>query len=209
MNMNTTDKSHISPIISVVLIVLVSYLLYLSNGLSEIVRPYAPPGQTLYVLSKAIAIFVYILMWCQIMLGITKKVNIKYHMIFGIIVFVLILSHVFLFISAVSFRQGELSLGMLLPSFSVGYYKSGLSLGVLSLFLIFVAIVSGVMKKKFYMSWKIGHSLVYLTFAVVTVHGLMIGSDFSSKFFTYIVYGAVLSLFAVFFYKKLTIFYEA
>jgi len=123
-------------------------------------------------------------------------------MLFGISIFVLIFCHVLLFVSAVSIRQEELSIGMLLPDFSIGYYKNGLSLGVLAFFFILIATISGILRKRLHKFWKLGHGFVYLTFALATVHGLMIGSDVNSVLLSTIVYGAVLSLVIVFVYQK-------
>ena len=100
----------------------------------------------------------------------------------------------FLFILAISIRQEEINLGMLLPNFTNDYYKSGLSFGVMALFFIFIATFTGIFRKKIQGFWKVGHSLVYMTFVLATVHGLMIGSDVNSGVLSYIIYGAVFSL---------------
>lgn len=202
INKSRMGEYVINPLTGVTFIAFVMYLFLLNGSFNALARPYAPPGQTLYVLSKAAAIFVYLLMWWQIMLGVTKSINTKHHTILGISVLVLILSHIILFISAVSIRQGALSLGMLLPDFTTGYYASGISLGVLALFLILVASVSGVLRKKVPKHWKIGHNLVYITFTLATLHGLMIGSDVNSGMFSYIIYGAIFSLISVFIFQK-------
>lgn len=181
---------------------LVAYVLLSTGDFSELSRLYAPPGQALYVYSKVAAIFVYILMWWQIMLSILKKINTELHMFLGISILALTLTHVFLFISAISIRQEELNLSMLLPSFTSDYYKSGLSFGVMALFFIFIATFSGVFRKKIQGFWRGGHKLVYVTFAFATVHGLMIGSDINSGTLLYIIYGAVFSLIFSYLYKK-------
>lgn len=184
------------------MIVFATYLLLSNGSIQELARPYSPPGQFLYVLSKIIATCVYLLMWWQIMLGILNKVNTKHHVLLGIGVFFLIIAHVVLFISAVSIRQEELSVAILLPSFSSGYYKSGLSFGVIALVFIFIATVSGLFRKKFQKYWRVGHGFVYLTFVLATVHGLMIGSDVNSGIYPYIFYGAVLSLLFAYIYRN-------
>ncbi len=180
----------------------VAYLLLSTGNFSELSRLYAPPGQALYVYSKVVAIFVYILMWWQIMVSILKKVDTKQHIFLGISILGLTLAHVFLFISAISIRQEEINLGMLLPNFTNDYYKSGLSFGVMALFFIFIATFTGIFRKKIQGFWKVGHSLVYMTFVLATVHGLMIGSDVNSGVLSYIIYGAVFSLTFATIYKK-------
>ena len=202
VNKSIINKNTVSPLLGIPLIALAAYLYFLNNGLNEITRPYAPPGQSLYVLSKVAAILVYLLMWWQIMLGLFKKINTTHHIVFGTGIFILITSHATLFIAAVSIRQEQLVLGMLLPDFTAGYYKSGLSLGVIALFFIFMVTFTGFLRKKLKNVWKVGHSLVYITFTLASVHGLMIGSDVNSGVLTYIVYGAALSLIFAFFYKK-------
>jgi DMSO/TMAO reductase YedYZ heme-binding membrane subunit len=205
VNKSIISTNVISPLFGVTLVLLATYLYFLSNGLNEITRPYAPPGQTLYVLSKVTALLVYVLMWWQIMLGIFKKINTNHHIVFGTGIFILIISHATFFITAVSIRQEQLVLGVLLPSFTAGYYKSGLSLGVIALLFIFIATLSGTLRNRFSKYWKFGHGLVYLTFAVATIHGLMIGSDVSSGIFSYIVYGAMFSLVIALIYQKIII----
>ncbi|HFD33275.1 MAG TPA: hypothetical protein ENJ28_11290 [Gammaproteobacteria bacterium] len=191
-----------APILGASLLLVITGL-FVSNGhLTEISRNYAPPGQTLYLLSKITAIFVYTLMWWQIMAGIITKVKKQLHTLLGMGVFTLIIIHVILFISAVSIRQDELSLGMLLPNFSSDYYKTGMSFGVMALFFIFIATLTGIFRKRLKNHWKLGHSFVYVTFALATVHGLMIGSDINSDGLSYFIYGAVISLILAFVYKK-------
>lgn len=195
----------INPLIGTTLIILVAYLFFLSNGLNEIIRPYAPPGQSLYVLSKVTALLVYMLMWWQIMLGIFKKINTKYHIVLGTSIFILIISHAALFITAVSIRQGELHLGILIPNFTAGYYKTGLSFGVIAFFFIAIATIASTLRRRFSKTWRYGHALVYLAFALATIHGLMIGSDIHSEVFLCIVYGAVSSLLFAYIYKKMKV----
>lgn len=192
----------IAQILGVSLLLVITGL-FISNGhLTEMSRSYAPPGQTLYLLSKITAIFVYLLIWFQIMVGIISKVNKQLHIMLGIAVFSLITIHVILFISAVSIRQDELSLGILLPNFSSNYYKSGMSYGVMALFFIVIASLAGIFRKKFQNHWKMGHGFVYVTFSLASVHGLMIGSDINSGRLPYFIYGAVVSLMLAFVYKK-------
>ncbi|HFD31674.1 MAG TPA: hypothetical protein ENJ28_03010 [Gammaproteobacteria bacterium] len=199
---NTVKENTIAPLLGASLLFITTALLLSGGNFTELTRTYAPAGQTSYLFSKIMAIFVYVLMWWQIMLGLVNKVNTKHHILLGLSVFSLILMHVLLFISAVSIRQGELKLGMLLPDFTSDYYKSGLSFGVMALFFIVIATFTGVFRKKLQSFWKLGHSLVYITFALATTHGLMIGSDVNSAVFSYIVYGSVFSLILAFVYKK-------
>ena len=202
---NTHSATNINSVYTLTGVSLMMFMTYLLLGesFSEFLRPYAPPGQTLYVLSKATALFVYILMWWQIMLGMFKKVNKKYHIILGTSLFILIFIHVFLFVIAVSIRQGELHLTMLVPDFSAGYYNNGLSMGVLAFCMIIVAVITAALRKQFRKVWKFGHALVYLAFALATVHGLMIGSNVNADLFSYVVYGAAFSLIFAFMYKAL------
>jgi len=201
MNNTAKEYSSILPLMGASILV-ISIALLLGGDFSDLSRTRAPSGQGLYLFSKITHIFVYILMWWQIMMGLVKKVSTKHHILLGIGVFTLILTHVISFISAVSIRQGELNVSMLLPDFTSDYYKSGLSFGVMALFLIFIATFTGVTRKTFQNSWKVGHSLVYIAFATATVHGLMIGSHITSGMLSYIIYGAVLSLIFAFVYKK-------
>jgi len=199
---NTGKENRVTPILGASLLFIATGLLLSGSNFSELSRAYAPPGQTLYLLSKITAIFVYVLMWWQIMLGILKKISTRHHILLGLSVFSLIFMHAALFISAVSIRQDELSLGMLLPNFTSDYYRSGLSFGVMALFFILIATVTGAFRNKLQNTWKVGHNLVYLTFILATIHGLMIGSDVNSGLFPYIFYGAILSLIVALAYKK-------
>lgn len=199
---NAAEIRSVYTLFGVSLAVFVIYLLS-GSSLSEFSRPYAPPGQTLYVLSKVTALFVYILMWWQIMLGMLKKVNQTQHIILGSILFLFIIIHVTLFVTAVSIRQDELHLAMLVPDFSRGYYNIGLSMGVLAFGMIIIAMIAAVLKTQLNQFWKFGHVLVYLAFIFATLHGLMIGSDLNTGLLSYIVYGAAFSLIIVFIYKLL------
>lgn len=199
------DINLLGPLAGSILLVFAGYFLFMADDLSDITRSHAPPGQSLYVLSKLTAMLIYMLMWWQILLGIFKKVNTKYHAFSGVSLLFLIILHATLFITAVSIRQGELHLGMLLPDFTAGYYKTGLSLGVIGFYLIVIATISSALRRRFNKYWRYGHTLVYLTFALATVHGLMIGSDINSGLFLFFVYGAVASLIIAFLYKKLVL----
>ena len=190
-------------LMSVTLVMLFTFLYSRSNNLDSFFRLNAPQGQTLYVLSKLTALGVYLLLWWQIMLGIFKSLNTRYHIILGVSVLLLVILHVALFVSAASARQGELAIGMLLPDFTSGYYQSGLSFGVIALLCIVIVAIFGVLKNRLPKHWKFGHGLVYVTFALVSIHGSMIGSEISSSSFSYFVYGAVSSLIAAYFYRRL------
>ncbi len=194
------------PLFALALITLMMFLFFLNNGLHEVARPYAPPGQSLYVLSKATALLVYVLMWWQIMSVIFKRVNVKLHIILGTSLFLLITLHMVLFIAAVSIRQGELHMGALLPDFTIGYYETGVSVGVFAFLLMLLATVASTLRKRLGKYWKYGHALVYFSFLLATIHGLMIGSDINSGLFSYVVYGAVFSLVIAFLYKKTSLF---
>ena len=140
INDNTIGERNTAPLLGVSLLFITTGLLLSNNNFSELSRMYAPPGQTLYLFSKITAIFVYVLMWWQIMMGIFQKVNTKHHVVLGITVLLMILAHALLFISAASIRQEELNMSLLLPNFTNGYYKSGLSFGVVALFFILIVI---------------------------------------------------------------------
>ena len=71
INKSRIGEYVINPLTGITLIAFVMYFFLLNGSFNALVRSYAPPGQTLYVLSKVAAIFVYLHMWCQIMLGVT------------------------------------------------------------------------------------------------------------------------------------------
>ena len=179
-------------LISGTLVMLFTYLYFRSNNLDTLFRLNAPQGQSLYVISKLMALGVYVLMWWQIMLGLFKKLHTRHHIVLGICTLFLVVTHVISFISAVSLRQDNLAVGLLLPDFTSGYYKSGISLGVIALLCIVVAVISGALRDKLPKYWRFGHGLVYVTFALASVHGLMIGSEIGVN--TYLIYAAVFSL---------------
>ena len=92
---------------------------------------------------------------------------------------------------------------MLLPDFTRGYYQSGISFGIIALLLIIIASISGAVRNKVAKYWKLGHGLVYITFTLATIHGVMIGSEMNTKLFTYLVYVGALSLIIAYVYKML------
>ena len=172
-------------------------LIQVNSGFSDLFRIQAPDGQANYLASKVFGLTAFILLWWQIIFGLSLKENAdkKLHIVLGLSLVSLIMLHVILFFSAVSIRNEEYAFGLLVPNFASGYYKIALSLGIIALILLFFTAVSGLLMKRRSMTFKYGHKAVFLMFSLVAAHSYMIGSEIQSGLLLYILYFSVISIF--------------
>lgn len=146
----------------------------------------APAGQITYLFSRLFGLYAFSLLIMQVILMLAKRVGYFHnwkicgHRNLGIITLGLAALHAVLFVLAKSLRAGYFSYEVLIPSFSDGYYKAAVSLGVISSVFIVCSIISGVCKQKrkrslywFGTTHYIGYVVVISTFT----HLVLIGSD--------------------------------
>lgn len=144
-----------------------------------------PPGQSPYVLSKLIGLLALSIFWLQWMIGFLRRVDWialpvrrahATHRHLGLLVFGLVLVHVGLFVYAVSLRTEHFAWHVLVPSFSEGYYKQRIALGILALGLFPLAIVAGILRRRGRL-WQWVHRLWIVVFALIFVHAISIGTE--------------------------------
>lgn len=155
------------------------------EGVSTYFTSNMPPGQLAYVLSKLAGLVAISFFWLQWMLAFLRwqsvasvKIPLSFdvHRALGVVVLVLVLAHALLFFLAVSQRTEEVAWHVLLPSFSGGYYKSRVSLGILALVIFPVAVLAGVLRHRFPV-WRWMHRAWVGVFALVVIHALAIGTE--------------------------------
>ncbi len=152
------------------------------------IRRFAPDGQLLYVLSKVLGITALSLLWWQLFISlVSRKFAVMractpgrmMHIVTGILLLLMIVSHAGMFLGAVSLRQGYLAVNLLIPNFT-DYYHTALSLGVISLFMVLASVFVALLRRYISDLWFRGHYLVMLAFALVCIHALQIGSEAGS-----------------------------
>lgn len=165
-------------------------VLLLSNIVSpiEYLAQEKPPGQNLYILSKLLGLIGIVGLLLQPVFWVSTKlfgvrslvfVDKRFHMILGLSLLLVLLSHAGLFIAAVSTREGQLVLSPLSISFSHGYYKTRVSFGVIALILLVVMTVSG----GFLARWsknkaaRYAHYLAVVCLPFAFLHALSIGTE--------------------------------
>lgn len=145
-----------------------------------------PPGQALYAMSKLSGLLALAFFWLQCMTALARFVptlrgfisfNRQQHVTLGTTTFLLVLSHVVLFIAASAARTGHSGLDLLLPKFDAGYYRVYISLGAFALWGLGVAIYSGWRRWHGHEGWKWVHRGVFVVFVLGFLHGISIGSE--------------------------------
>lgn len=139
------------------------------------------PGQLYYLMSKVCSLFALAIIVLQLFMVPIKwltKIEVPrlLHKRLGLLVLVLIIFHVGLFFSAVWIRNGHPPMGLLVPSFSAGYYKAGLSFGLIALGVLIFAVVR-VPRLKGGIKRLTRHRLVLVATSLGVVHAYMIGSE--------------------------------
>lgn len=166
------------------LLVVVGTLSSVSDSLMAAIAPTAPPGQLFYVLSKVAGLLAIVLVWLQLMLSLSGRIfgklayaGNRVHRISGLVLLLLLSLHAALFVAAVSVRHGALSLGVLVPNFTSGFYTSSVSLGVLGLLLFGLASAVYVFRQNRERLFRWGHRCVIAACLLVFVHSYLIGSE--------------------------------
>ncbi|MBV1874063.1 MAG: hypothetical protein KUG80_04750 [Gammaproteobacteria bacterium] len=169
------------------------WLWYQGTGdLSLYFLPSVPSGQWLYVLSKLVGMLALTCIAWQVIVTLLIKLqwlpidclDRKWfgtpHRAMGVLIVALMFTHVLLFFSAMSLRQGELAWSLWLPNFS-DFYHTHLSFGLIAMALMCVVAASGrirsrrnsILANKFHRLYWVAISLIYF-------HGLAVGSESQS-----------------------------
>lgn len=167
-----------------VLLVAVGVLFPLSDALVAAIASTAPAGQLFYLLSKATGLLSIVLVWSQLVLSLSGRIigGVNYagsrlHKASGLVVLSMLLLHAGFFVAAVSVRHGALTLGVLAPDFTSGFYASSVSLGVIGLLMFVLASVVYVFRQLHARLFLWGHRCAVLAGVVVIAHSYLIGSE--------------------------------
>ena len=139
-------------------------------------------GQFLYVLSKFIGLYAFVLFWLQL-LGASYRSTLtgvggsQAHKGLGALVLVLVLVHAGLFVTGVSIRNAHFAYTLLIPDIFTTYYPRMVSLGLIALALLLVSIGMAVWRARGGHAWRMGHWLVWVAFGLAFVHSFTIGSE--------------------------------
>ena len=145
-----------------------------------------PPGQQFYLVAKLLGLFALCLFWLQAMLalaarlpraGILPSSTLRLHKRLGAATALLILGHVVLFLVGTSLRTGHAAWDMLLPTFSIGYYRFYVSLGVIAFYLVCLTVFAGWRTARGARGWRWVHLLWPLVFALTFLHAFAIGTE--------------------------------
>jgi len=146
-----------------------------------------PPGQTAYILVKLAGLYLFVLLWLQVMFALLKgdprarnllpDWTVRKHRLLGIATLLVAWAHFLLFFTAVSLRKDAIGYDLLLPQFSNGIYFVAVSLGWFALAGLNVVALTGLLRMRTGGIWSLAHRLSLGVFCVGLVHAQMIGSE--------------------------------
>jgi predicted ferric reductase len=151
---------------------------YLSHSL--------PAGQSAYVFSKLLGLLAIVLLWLQIMAALAKRSPVLQgfvrlsgaaHALLGAMTLATIVTHAVLFIVASSMRTKHAAFDLLLPTFTHGYYRTFVSLGVIGFWISLMVVLAGCWRTSGHRAWRWVHKLAFAVFAAGFLHGISIGSE--------------------------------
>jgi predicted ferric reductase len=149
------------------------------------------PGQWLYILSKLAALYASVALCLQAIYALVSRAAperpwaLDFHKALGLATFGCATLHVLLYLTAAAMRNKIVPFDMLLPTFSKGFYRSALSLGLLCWMLMAVVVAAGALRK--YVprgAWLFVHRVAPLVVALALLHGLLVGSEAKTTLLT-------------------------
>jgi len=143
-----------------------------------------PEGQLLYVLSKACALTAVVLVWIQMLAGLTiasrgmvsPRISIQWHQQLGVAVLAMLLFHWATFVAGVSLRIDRLAVDYIFPTLSHGFYRAVVSLGMASFAIMLVASLAPLVRTRF-QRWRTLHICAAIGAIGGAVHSWLIGSE--------------------------------
>ena|SRR3990167_433533 len=188
MNSSATFRAvKLSPWIPVGLMVAAMALIWWNSVGNPLIggRHFEPAGQQFYLLSKIAGLTGIVLLAFQALYAIWKpllpdhlRISRVGHIYLGVLVVVTILLHVTLFFVAAWIRQQHFPVALLIPDFGHGFYKSGLSLGLIGLWGMLLVLYLGMaLASRPGKQLKRLHTLAMLMMVPAFVHGAMIGTE--------------------------------
>lgn len=145
-----------------------------------------PPGQLLYILSKLVGLVAFGLFWLQCLFGLSSGTSAATylprlkrggHRLLGFVIAGLVILHFLLFFAAASIRAEAPAWNLLLPNFSEGYYNFHVGLGVVSFWIMAIAIYAGWQSARGRRAWRSVHMLWPIVFGLAFWHAFGIGSE--------------------------------
>jgi len=162
----------------------VAYL-HANGGLAAYFEYDVLDGQFLYMLSKFNGLYALMFLWLQIVYGLLDKQyrwmltvseSRSFHRNNGLWVVVLLLTHIGLFVAAVSARKEHFDFSLLLPNFN-GYYHSMLTLGLIGFFVVLISIPGRLLRNIYSDVGNWLHRLSIISFILIYFHSYAIGSE--------------------------------
>lgn len=166
---------------------------------------FLPPGQLLYVAAKLLGLLALSMFWVQCVLGLARHAPVlkgfptasaRVHRYLGLIVVLLVLTHVSMLVIAASMRTGTPAWNLLWPNFSHGYHRSFVSLGLIGVWLLLFGVYAGWKTSRGQRHWKKAHMLWFVVFALAFLHAYAIGSESRYGAMRYVLLFMVTSLVA-------------
>jgi predicted ferric reductase len=158
----------------------------ITGDLTAYWRYEVPAGQVIYLLSKLAGLYAFVTFWLQLMYGLLgaqgrARLGVErgnaFHRQLGAVVVVLMVAHIVLFVAGVSIRTNHFASQYLTPTFSEGYYRSVITLGILAASLVVIGVASALARRALRSGWKFGHWLLLVAYGLVFVHSILIGSE--------------------------------
>ena len=184
---SSTFRRLLAPAICVVTFIMPFAVWYASTGNpTAYFTAIVPPGQTLFVFSKLLALLAIVMMWFQAMSALAKDtpalhgfpvLRTPQHMAFGIATFAIVLAHVSLFVIASTLRTQHAAWNLLLPTFDQGYYRIMLGLGAIAFWFLVLSVVAGGLRRRGLRIARWMHRTVFIVFALAFLHGISVGSE--------------------------------
>jgi DMSO/TMAO reductase YedYZ heme-binding membrane subunit len=156
------------------------------GNLADYWRYEVAPGQVLYLLSKLAGLYAFVAFWLQLMYGLLgasgrRRLKVEcghaFHRTLGVLVMVLVATHVALFVTGSSIRAHHFASQYLTPTFSSGYYRSIITFGIIAAILLLIAVVSAAGRRMVGRIWRIQHWAVIPAYSLAFTHSLLIGSE--------------------------------
>jgi predicted ferric reductase len=178
------SPAHLALLLAVGLSLTLSAWAYGSGDLWSYFDESVPEGQLVYVISKACALTGVVLVWIQILAGLTiasrgtvaPHIPLQWHQQIGVAVLVMLLLHWATFVAGVSMRVDHFAVDYVTPTFSHGFYRTIVSLGMLSLIAMLIASAAALLRKRF-KYWRAVHALASIGAVGGAIHSWLIGSE--------------------------------
>ncbi len=174
---------HFGVLAAIALSITLSAWAYDSGDLWSYIGSEVPEGQAIYVLSKAFGLSGVVLLWIQLLIGLliasrgtVPQISVQWHQQIGTAVLVLLLLHWATFVTGVSMRVDHFAVDYVTPTFSHGFYRTIVSLGMLSIVAMLIATLAALVRRHF-KYWRFVHAFAAIGGVGGAIHSWLIGSE--------------------------------